>query len=532
MTIARSLVLALGGCASALVGQPLRAQAVERAVFLVRQAKDTLAVETASFERGRAEATLQLRAPAMRLHRTFTLSPANEVLTTDMTTIGGPQGDSARTHVALTMTGDSAVINVIDPAGRAPTQVRHIGIPRGAIPFANLSAQTFELILRRARAIGKDTVSVPVLLNGTQSAPVRVTRFGRDSALISLNGVDIRTHTDDAGRFLGAYIPTQLVTFERLPGDSPVARWSPTAVRYDAPANAPYTAEDVRFKSATGLDIAGTLTMPKHAPNARVPAVVLITGSGAQDRDEAVPAFGSYRPFREIADTLSRRGIAVLRLDDRGIGGTDAGPPNATSADFADDIRAGLRWLRARADVDPARLGLVGHSEGGLIAPMIAAKDSSLRAIVLVAGQAKTGRAISEFQRKYLIDHEPSIPAARRASALEESNRDVEKAFVASGWLRFWADYDPLAAAKKVRASTLILQGETDQQVTPEQANELAAAIRAGGNSRVTVHLFPRMNHLMLEDASGNPAGYGKLPSYQVRRDFLGVMANWLATTL
>lgn len=100
------------------------------------------------------------------------------------------------------------------------------------------------------------------------------------------------------------------------------------------------------------------------------------------------------------------------------------------------------------------------------------------------------------------------------------------------GWIKFYVNYDPLVAARQVHAPTLILQGETDTQITPEQAGTLAAAMRDGGNRHVTVRTFPRMNHLMLEDASGNPNGYGQLPSYAVRRDFLGALADWLASTL
>lgn len=508
------------------------AQSTERAIFLVRLGRDTLAVEDASFGNGRAEGTLRLRAPLMRVHRVMTVSPAGVVQSADMTTGTGMRGDSAQTHTVLTITGDSGVIRIEDPRGVSAAQSRSVAIARGAVPFANLSGQTLELILRRARTLGGDTVSVPVLLAGGQSLPLLVTRIAGDSAILSIGGVDIRAHTDDAGRLLGAFIPSQGAYFDRLPGDSPAASWTPATVSYDAPAGAPYAAETVRFRTPAGIIVAGTLTMPKHNPATRVPAVVMITGTGSQDRDEAVPSLGAYRPFREIADTLSRRGIAVLRLDDRGIGGTEMGAPTATSADLADDIRAGLAWLHTRSDIDPARLGLVGHSEGGMIAPMIAATDSTLHAIVLIAGPSKTGRAISAFQRKYLIDHDAAIPVARRASLLAESDRAVEKLFATPGWYQFWADHDPLATARNVRIPTLILQGETDTQITPEQAGELAAAMRAGGNRNTTVRLFPHMNHLMLEDASGDAKGYGTLSSYAVRRDFLGVLADWLAATM
>ncbi len=521
----------LVACLVAATTLPLGAQQAERAVFLVRLGRDTLAVETASWTPARAEAMLRLRNPIVRLDRLLTFGPTGLVASMETTAGLGVNGDSARTRSTLEVQGDSGVLRVESASG-APAQERRVAFPAGAVPFTNLSGQVIELVLRRARGAARDTVDVPLFLSNGQSMAVRVTRLGADSAVLSLGGVDIRARTDAGGRFLGAIIPSQGASFERLPGDSPVAAWMPVRPSYDAPAGAPYTAEQVTLRTPAGITLAGTLTMPRHADGARVPAVVLITGSGPQDRDEAIPSIGSYRPFRTIADTLSRRGIAVLRLDDRGVGGSDAGPANATSADFADDIRAGLAWLRARADVNAARLGLVGHSEGGLIAPMIAAGDTSLRAIALIAAPAKSGRAISAFQRRWAVEHNPAVAASARDSILRHWDGEVERAFAAPGWLHFWAEYEPLVAARRVRARTLILQGETDRQVTAEQAPMLAGALREGGNRDVTVHTFPRMNHLMLEDESGDPAGYQRLSSYEIRRDFLGALVDWLASKL
>lgn len=108
----------------------------------------------------------------------------------------------------------------------------------------------------------------------------------------------------------------------------------------------------------------------------------------------------------------------------------------------------------------------------------------------------------------------------------------MDAAATAPGWIHFWLDHDPFPMARRVKAPTLILQGETDTQITPEQAATLAQAIRAGGNRNVAVRTFPNMNHLMLEDSSGNSQGYRTLTSYRVRRDLLGVMADWLARIL
>jgi dipeptidyl aminopeptidase/acylaminoacyl peptidase len=303
-------------------------------------------------------------------------------------------------------------------------------------------------------------------------------------------------------------------------------------VSYAAPAGAPYTAEDVAVRTPAGLRFAGTLTVPAHAATARVPAVVLITGSGPQDRDERTPFLENWRPFREIADTLSRRGIAVLRLDDRGVGGSDAGPATATSADYADDIRAALAWLRTRPEIDSTRLGLVGHSEGAIIAPMVAAGNARLRGIVLIAGTASRGRDILTEQRRYLFSRDTTISAGRRDSLIAAAAREADSAYAVPGWMHYFADYDPLPTARRVRVPVLILQGETDRQVPASEARKLAEALRGAGNRRVTLRTFPGMNHLLVDDPSGNPMGYTKLPSHAVRKDLLGALADWLAKTL
>jgi hypothetical protein len=239
-----------------------------------------------------------------------------------------------------------------------------------------------------------------------------------------------------------------------------------------------------------------------------------------------------YRPFREIADTLGRRGIAVLRLDDRGYGGSGGNGATATSVDFADDVRAALAWLRAQPDVDARRLALLGHSEGGLIAPLVAVRDSALAGIVLLAGPAWSGRRIIAYQNTIAIDRQPGMTVARRDTIIAGAMRAVDSTAVVSPWLRYFLDYDPLPTLRRVRAPVLILQGATDLQVAPSQANELAAALRAGGNTRVTTRVFPETNHLFLVDPSGDPTRYSSLTDTHVRRDVLGAIADWLVTTL
>lgn len=532
MTVARRTATLLGVALPAFA-LPIGAQQPERAVFLVRAGRDTLAAEVALVGNGRAEGDLRYRTPLLRVRRVLSLSPTFELERLDVTTGYGASGDSAKSRSLITVRGDTADFRREVTGGTELSPIASFAFPRGTVPFINLSGLTLELVLRRARVVGGDSVVVPLLAAPGQTLQVLVTRVSQDSAVLTVLGVSIRARTDAVGRFLGAVIPSQGAYIDRVGIDSPGARWTPGVVTYEPPPGAPYVAEPVTVRTPAGITLAGTLTIPAHRAGARLPAVVLITGSGPQDRDEAMPTY-SYRlrPFREIADTLSRRGIAVLRLDDRGVGGSSRGSPMATTADLADDIRAALAWLRTRADIDPARLGLVGHSEGAMIAPMIAVTDPALRAMVLVAGQAKTGRAISAYQRRYAIEHNLAIPVAKRDSVFAESEKAVESLSAAPGWINFFMNYDPLPTARRVRIPTLVLQGKTDTQVTPDQANMLAAAMRAGGNHHVTVRTFPRMNHLMLDDPSGDSGGYGKLPSYAVRRDFLGILADWLARTL
>jgi dipeptidyl aminopeptidase/acylaminoacyl peptidase len=328
-------------------------------------------------------------------------------------------------------------------------------------------------------------------------------------------------------------VPSQNVRVTRVDG----ARAAPGAVKpdYSAPADAPYTAQDVTVTTQAGLKLTGTLTLPKFLPRGGAPAVVTITGSGQEERDESIPGVNGYRPFRQIADTLGRRGIAVLRLDDRGTGGSDVGPTGTTgptSADFADDIRAGLAYLRTRPDIDGNRLALVGHSEGGMIAPMVAATDPKLRAIVLLAGPAHTGRAILKYQQEYAADSMLHLSGARRDSALRAMAAKLDSSANAVPWMHFFLDYDPIATARRVKQPVLILQGATDRQVTPDQGPELAAAFRGGGNRDVTLKVFPSTNHLFLTDPIGNPSGYASLPSKNVRPDVLGTIADWLAERL
>jgi uncharacterized protein len=324
-------------------------------------------------------------------------------------------------------------------------------------------------------------------------------------------------------------VPAQGIRVTRVEGR--VAPMTLRAPDYSAPAGAAYRAEDVVIKAPAGHTLAGTLTRP--LTDQQVPAVVLITGSGPQDRDQAIPIISGYRPFMEIADALSSRGVAVLRLDDRGFGASTGDFSSANSADFADDVLAAVAFLRSRHDIDGGRVGLVGHSEGGLIAPLVAMSDANLRGIVLIGAPAHTGRQIIHYQQRYAIEASPAIRPEARDSAQAAARGQLEVLARGDRWLSFFLDHDPLTIARRVpQPPVLILHGETDRQVTADQAEMLAEAFREAGNPDVVVHVFPDVNHLMLEDPDGNPAGYIHLSRRTVDRKVMEVLADWVTTRL
>jgi uncharacterized protein len=321
------------------------------------------------------------------------------------------------------------------------------------------------------------------------------------------------------------------------------AKMKETEVDYAAPAGASFTAEEVTVE-AKGFTLAGTLLVPKTG-KAPFPAVVTITGSGQQTRDEYLPLPGleKYRPFRQIAEALASRGIAVLRVDDRGAGqskGSDT-LKVSTSANFADDVRAQVDFLRERRDVDPNRIVLLGHSEGGMIAPMVAASDPKIAAIVLFAAPGKRGDAIIAYQINLGLESDPTLTEETRAKARAGQQEAMRKAIegdasapelMRSPWMRYFLAYDPLPVIRKVRQPILILQGELDRQVTADQAEMVAKAAREAGNRDVTARVFPGLNHLFLPAKTGAVVEYSSLGTNAIPDDVMKQLTDWLVEKL
>ena len=316
-------------------------------------------------------------------------------------------------------------------------------------------------------------------------------------------------------------------------------------IDYSVPADAPFTAEEVTVQ-AKGHTLAGTLLLPKKGKRP-FPAVITITGSGQQTRDEPIelPGLEKYKPFRQIAEALASKGIAVLRVDDRAVGkstGRD-GIKEATTFDYADDTRAQVAFLRTRKEIDPNRIGLIGHSEGGVIAPLVASTDPKIAAIVLLAGTGKTGEKVIMDQTAFSLDGNPNTTKEHREAALQQQQVLLTAAM--SGdmkvnvpdqlrlpWYVAFLKYDPIPTIRKVHQPILILQGEKDQQVTADQAPILQQAALSAGNKNVTMKVFPGLNHLFLPSKTGALSEYSHLEVTTLQPDVLDTITTWFQQKL
>jgi len=329
----------------------------------------------------------------------------------------------------------------------------------------------------------------------------------------------------------------------------------------------PYEEQEVSYRNEKdNVKIAGTLTLPRGA--GPYPAVLLITGSGSQDRNETI---AGHHPFLVLADHLTRNGIAVLRVDDRGIGGTDLGSLSVTSENFAEDVLAGVNFLKQRKEIDPRMIGLIGHSEGGMIAPMVAARSKDVSFIVLLAGLGQRGEDVIYTQTELIHKAQGTPPErlthilalTRRINAIVKAETDEKrveqrineeiaaycgalsddqrrflepaakdiKAFIPmykTPWYRYFIMFDPQPVLKNVRVPVLALNGEHDLQVAWKENLELiAAGLKAGGNEDVTVQAFPKLNHLFQTSPTGLLSEYSEIEE-TISPEVLKTVSDWI----
>jgi uncharacterized protein len=298
----------------------------------------------------------------------------------------------------------------------------------------------------------------------------------------------------------------------------------------------PYREEDVTYDNKVqNVTLAATFTIPRGT--GPFPAVLLITGSGPQDRDESLMG---HKPFLILSDYLTRHGIAVLRADDRGTGKSTGVFTDATTADFATDTEAGVAYLKTRPEVNPHKIGLIGHSEGGIIAPMVAARNQDVAFIVMMAGTgvpgdqvlAAQGEAIQIANGKTEEDAAKDVAKQKEILALVETEKDqivLEKELrekmsgnvpeaqigfemkqLTSPWMRYFLTYDPAIALRQVSCPVLAINGSLDRQVLPDQ-NLPAIRKALARNKHAEVDELPGLNHLFQTAKTGSPAEYGQI---------------------
>jgi pimeloyl-ACP methyl ester carboxylesterase len=516
------------GMVALVARDPESSQAPRRGTFVLVSANaDTVAIE--SFERSaeRLKSTLVFRAAGARFDFELGLAPDRSAswFRNEFRQSSADPGSRPVQSAHISFAGDSAIV-VIEP-GSTNQRLR---TRRGAIPLLNPSFALVEQIVRRALLLGADTTIPVFMVQGGTTVQFRVRRHTADSVLVDATGVVARLAVSGEGSILGGTVPAQGLRIVRTDsvGLPLLVEERPD---YSAPPDAPYSAEEVVVVARDSSRLRGTLTIPRQLP-LPVPAAVTISGSGLQDRDSAIPLVPGYRPFRQIADALGRAGVAVLRLDDRGFGASENKSAAVTTETLAGDVAAALDYLSTRPEIDSSRLSLLGHSEGALIAPMVAYSDPRVRALVLMASPASPGRTIIEWQNRYLLETVDSLGPTQRDSLLRVSMRIVDSAAARQPWLGFFLHYDPLPLARQLRIPVLVLHGGTDRQVPPSEGEKLASAMREGGNGDVTFVLFPRKNHLFLDDPSGDWRSYSTLPTRTLDSDVLGRLTAWLVSRL
>lgn len=361
----------------------------------------------------------------------------------------------------------------------------------------------------------------------------------------------------------------QLFTvFSLLAASDELLEKVPEPLRPQEPKSAiSYDVEEVKYSNITAnVTLAGTLTLPRSGKQS--PAVLLIAGSGPIDRDETV--FG-HKPFLVLADHLTKQGFVVLRVDKRGIGQSTGNYGVATTEDFADDALAGVEYLKTRKEVNAQQIGLIGHSEGGLIAPIVAVKSNDVAFIVLMAGPCVTGEAIL-YAQEALISRAMGITEEQLSHQLDfqqqvlsviKNESDIEKAekqlreIVAnqvanlpkeeqqksvdametqmkrcnSRWFRYYLTYDPTISLRHLKIPVLVLNGELDSQVSPKQNLPVIAKIlEEAKNRNYRIIEFPKLNHFFQTCETGSILEYGIIEE-TIAPVLLDTLSDWILET-
>jgi uncharacterized protein len=465
----------------------------------------------------------------------------------DLTLDATLRGRAARLH---TVVSGTTAKNETTPFGAAPV-LKSEEIDPNALLLPNPFIAPYEALSQRLRTAAPGS-KIPVYQPGAGSFEIevgdssaeqiqtvdRVIAARRTRVTLHLPNVPpqgIEVWGDETGHLLRVSIPVQSVEFAR----DDIASVSARLVTMSRPND-----EDIRIP-ANGFSLAGTLSRPEGATG-KLPAVILVSGSGPTDRDESefgIPIFG------QIADALANAGFMVLRYDKRGVGQSGGRTEVARLEDFADDARAAVKTISERKDVDRNRIALVGHSEGGWIAMLTAAKEKRVSAVGLVATVGVTGMELNLYQVRHGLERS-NRTESERLQTLELQKKIQQAVVTGTGWdgiaisdgVRRQADtpyfqsfltLDPAKLMKDVRQPLLIVQGERDTQVPPSNADHLEALAMARKKAiPVEVVKIPGINHLLVPATTGEVDEYGRLTDRHVSPAVTTALVGWLKRTL
>ncbi|MDH6354442.1 fermentation-respiration switch protein FrsA (DUF1100 family) [Dysgonomonas sp. PH5-45] len=395
---------------------------------------------------------------------------------------------------------------------------------------------------------------------GAKGIPTGATNFQGNILTIEMPnvGASYTGELKDDGKLYGIFTQGMDMPLDMVKGETEQPK------RPQEPkAPFPYKTEDVKFGNENAdITLAGTLTMPAERKN--FPAVVLVTGSGAQNRNEEIMG---HKPFLVIADYLTRNGIAVLRFDDRGVGESEGDFGSALTDDFATDAAAALSYLKTRKDINPRKIGMLGHSEGGSVAFKQAAANKDVAYIISLAGPGVKGDSlilkqaeaivkaggVTDFQWKFqepilrnryaLLTQDKSLDELKKElyaditktippDMLKDENLkkkiETEMRPMTSPWYIAFLKYDPASDLKKIKCPVLALNGDKDLQVPADMnLTAIETILKNNGNKNVTVKKYAGLNHLFQQCQTGQISEYNQIEE-TINPQVLQDITDWI----
>jgi uncharacterized protein len=489
--------------------------------------------------------TGRLAAPIDAIARKIEVRYTPDWRAREFTLDGTARGQAQAIHTVV----DGTTAKSQMTAGGQPSEKSDTIDPNAVLVLPTSFFGPFEAVAQRLRtaspgqvipAYGVPAISFSIKVGESAAEQIQTTArlisARRTPITLVLPGasLDATIWTDEPGRLIRFSVPAQSLEVVREDIGSVAARTVPISRANDQKISIP----------ANGFTLAGTMSRPTRAEAPRLPAVVLLGGSGHVDRDELVagiPVLG------QIADALADGGYLVVRYDKRGIGQSGGRAESAGLADYAEDVRGAVRWLADRKDVDPKRIAVVGHSEGGTVALMAAAKEKRIAAVGLLATPGAMGADVVLAQQQYLLDKMKLSPEEKQAKVdaqkkiheavltgkgLDQLPPDIRKQVDNPEFQSLLAS-DPAKILPDVRQPILIVQGQLDVQVAAPNADRLEELAKKRKHpAGVEKLIVPDINHLLVPATTGDVAEYATLKDKHVSSAVTDAIVTWLKKTL